>query len=339
MSSFVVILGAGASADFGIPTLSTIFKDPSARQYLLGNAKLKKLLEDVFWGPRGLNVETSDQGLTIEDMLTLLRDWAQDPSLGVSLPTETLLRFRQSLYQLIFRAVFYGKSTRGRHLNPLIEILEASFDSVTWVSFNWDCVFESSYWYVRHQNPKVVVPLNNWYNAPGAKSTFLKLHGSVGWWEINKTLTYFPFSGTGSLSKRWEAYTAADDGRPVILEPSYYKYSDDCYKLLETQWPVCLERTTEADGVLVVGYSLPDGDARARSTLLTSFIRSKPTQIWSVLDTSQNTIDRYRRLFGTTRLGTLKSTLSGFNTDPGAYLSQMLPNLKFNVPPTPQTPP
>ena len=34
MSKAVVILGAGASSDFGVPTLQGIFKDKWARQYL-----------------------------------------------------------------------------------------------------------------------------------------------------------------------------------------------------------------------------------------------------------------------------------------------------------------
>ena len=147
MPQAVVILGAGASADFGVPTLPSIFKDRYARQYLKHNARLTQMLEDVFWKPRGHDLDSSDKSLTIEEMLTTLRDWEQEVRLPVDLRPQNVEDFRKGLYVLIEQAVFEGKDTRGEHLNPLIDICREKFDHTTWASFNWDCIFESSFWY------------------------------------------------------------------------------------------------------------------------------------------------------------------------------------------------
>jgi hypothetical protein len=70
MANAVVILGAGASADFGVPTLRGIFKDRHARTFLNSRKTFNKRLNEIFWTPRGHTVDTSDQSLTIEEMLT-----------------------------------------------------------------------------------------------------------------------------------------------------------------------------------------------------------------------------------------------------------------------------
>src|SRR2546430_1896515 len=67
----VVVMGAGASADFGVPTLRSIFKDPQADAYLKRDEVLHDWLLKTFWGPRGHSVATSDQSITVEEMLTV----------------------------------------------------------------------------------------------------------------------------------------------------------------------------------------------------------------------------------------------------------------------------
>src|SRR5678810_826877 len=75
MANAVVILGAGASADFGVPTLRTMFKDRQARAYVDSHDAFRVALERYFWTPRGHSLDSSEQSLTIEEMLTILRDW------------------------------------------------------------------------------------------------------------------------------------------------------------------------------------------------------------------------------------------------------------------------
>jgi hypothetical protein len=84
----------------------------------------------------------------------------------------------KNLYVLIRRAVFVGKSTKPQHVNTLIDLMSKKFDMVTCASFSWDCVFEASYWYCRHGNPKLAIDLDNWH-ATSRKNEFLKLHASM----------------------------------------------------------------------------------------------------------------------------------------------------------------
>src|SRR5438067_506877 len=146
MSKIVVILGAGSSADFGVPTLAGVFKDAHARHYLTRERTgLLRMLRETFWHPRGHDLETSEQSLTIEEMLTALRDWEREPEFPEGKRPAEAESFRKRLYVLIYKAVFEGKSSRMAFLNPLIEICRRRFELATWASFNWDCMFESSF--------------------------------------------------------------------------------------------------------------------------------------------------------------------------------------------------
>ena len=213
MSRAVVILGAGASADFGVPTLQYMFKDPHARRYLKERADLLSQLNTVFWDTRGHGLETSEQSLSIEQMLTILRDWERESSLDEGLRPKNLPELRRGLLVLIQKAVFEGKTTdRGRHLNPLIEICREKFEHTTWATFNWDCMFESSFWYSQtwmgpgsRSNPRLAIPLRNWHGGT-SKHTYLKLHGGINWWLINDEITYLRWTEDGPLAQKWAEY-------------------------------------------------------------------------------------------------------------------------------------
>jgi hypothetical protein len=318
----VVILGAGASSDFGVPTLRNVFKDRYARQHLQADRGLLNHLQETFWTPRGHTLETSDESLTVEEMLTILRDWRKEETVEHCLTEEEQDRFRRSLYVLIEKALFEGKSTRPEYLNPLIDFARSHFSHVTWASFNWDCVFESSFWYTSGPpavpgarcNPYLVVTIADWHDGP-RNHVFLKLHGGINWWMIDGSLTYVPFSpGAGGLSQMWADFAAGRHPRryPVILEPSYYKYQDDPYPILAPQWEEFLKRLIIADCVLVIGYSLPDGDSQARSKILTAF-QANTSSEWAIVDPSSEVCARYSRLLGRKRLSVFLTGLAGFN--------------------------
>jgi hypothetical protein len=338
MPKLVVILGAGASADFGVPTLSQLFKDSYARQYLQQDPWLADCLNKLFWEPRGHSLETSDQSLTVEEMLTVFRDWELETNIKSALPADELARFRKSLYVLIYRALFVGKSTRREYLNPLIELADKYFDQTTWATFNWDCIFESSFWYASgpwglgtRRNPSLSVKIKNW-NQGGSKHRLLKLHGGINWWIVNGELTYLRFSGSGALAEKWQSYRANPTAdRPVILEPSFYKYQDAVYSWVEPQWSTFLERLIEADYILIVGYSLPTADAQARSKLMTAF-QANPNNLWGVVDPNKSSCERYARLFGRKRLKITEKTLAGFNNELSTNFTQLFPTFSLPAP-------
>lgn len=71
----VIILGAGASAPFGAPTLLRVFQDGAARRHLENDDFLYTKLQELFWTPRGHNLRTSHLCLSVEEILTLVRDY------------------------------------------------------------------------------------------------------------------------------------------------------------------------------------------------------------------------------------------------------------------------
>lgn len=307
----MIILGAGASIDFGLPVLAKIFEDASVKQYLEENRWLHRILSDIFWQPRRLKLESSHQGLNIEEMLTYLKDIETthgNSLLLKELDRQDIANIRRGLYVVIERAVFEGKSSRGMHLNRLIDVCGKKFEHVTWASFNWDCIFESSFWYLqgplgagRRVNPSLAVKIANWRQGT-AQHLLLKLHGAVNWWIVNGVLTYLPWTDGGPLKQKWDDYERnATKDFPVLLEPSFYKYQDQCYKLLETQWDVFSERLADADCVLIIGYSLPDSDTYARSRILTAYQANAKCN-WLLVDPSKNVFKRYRKLVGSRRI-------------------------------------
>ena len=121
-----------------------MFKEKQARKQLKKDTFLNERLHEWFWEPRGHRLESSDESLTVEEILTVLRDWEnEDADCGQAPSHELCARFRKGLYVLIKRAIFDGKNTRNEHLNPLLSVAREHFLNTTWVTFNWDCIFES----------------------------------------------------------------------------------------------------------------------------------------------------------------------------------------------------
>jgi hypothetical protein len=282
-------------------------------------------LHTLFWEPRGRSLETSNETISVEEILTLVRDYEkQSYPLPPLLGSETE-QFRRSLYVLIKKAVYDGKNSRGRHLNTIITHAKQNYSHITWASFNWDCIFEASFYYssgdvYTRSNPRVGIDLLNWRNCHG-KHVFLKLHGGINWWYQDNHIHYLPFGSQPDLNQRWQAYEDGQaEGMPVILEPSYYKYEDPVYQHLKPQWTIFVENLLLADIVLVIGYSLPDADPEARLALSLGF-QSNPKSKFLVIDRSDQICLKYERLFGTGRVRVVPRSLE--DIDMPAILAEL----------------
>jgi len=331
-------MGAGSSADFGVPTLRSVFKDPAALGYLRRDNKLHDLLQRVFWEPRGHFYGSSDYSVTVEEMLTIMRDWKREkPDADDLREFDDMLR---RLYILIYHAVYINKSSSAKHLNSLIDALNRNFSQITWASFNWDCIFEASYWYVRANNPHLIFNLEGWRNNPFPKNEYLKLHGSVNWWLIGGTPSYLRWASYAELSEKWKELEAGmTTDTPIILEPSAYKYDAVLYRdILKPQWDRFYTRLCEADCVLVLGYSLPDNDPEARCKILTGF-QVNPNCLWAVVDPGAETKAKYIRLLGNRRLFTSDLGLAGFGVNLEDNLRVAFPNVPIVDKPKPPAPP
>lgn len=343
LPKIVVIMGAGSSADFGVPILRGIFKNHEAAAYLNRDSTLHEWLQRVFWAPRGHSAATSDRSPTIEEMLTIIRDWQKEDTDAPDLRNVDDIRRR--LYVLIYHAVYLNKSSNKAHLNGLIDTLRRSFSEITWASFNWDCIFESSYWYNSgtlhtgtRSNPHLVIHLDGWRDG-FRKNTYLKLHGSVNWWRVNGSPTYLKWASDGDLAAKWkELEEGRTADRPIILEPSAYKYEDPIYsEILEPQWEEFSRRLVEADCVLVLGYSVPDNDPHARCKLLMSFQVNQNCR-WAVVDPGAEAILKYERLLGLQRLVTFEQSVAGFGVNLEDNLRTAFPNVEIKSKPAPPAP-
>jgi hypothetical protein len=339
LPSIVVVMGAGSSADFGVPTLRSIFTNREAKAYLKQDGVLAEWLQKTFWEPRGHSAQTSERSVTIEEMLTILRDWQREPSVK-QLDAAELDDIRRRLYVLIYHAVYENKSSDKGFLNGLIDVLGANFGLVTWASFNWDCIFESSFWYNSGQpgpyggrtNPKPVISLSGYKHWSG-KHEYLKLHGSVNWWLIDGKPTYLKWGSHGELTVKWNELSENKTADlPIILEPSAYKYEHPLYKqILEPQWTHFLKRLCEAACVLVIGYSLAENDLEARCKMFTAFQVNEACR-WAVVDPAGETRQKYERLWGTKRLWTSEHSLAGFNSALIDNLKTAFPNVEIKDP-------
>ena len=134
----------------------------------------------------------------------------------------------------------------------------------------------------------------------------------------------------GELADKWKALEEGKtEDRPIILEPSAYKYDDPLYsELLEPQWKHFFERLCEADCVLVLGYSLPDNDPQARCKILTAFQVNQSCR-WAVVDPSADVRRKYERLLGSKRLVTFDKSLAGFGVNLDDNLRTAFPNVEI----------
>ncbi|MDH5652631.1 MAG: hypothetical protein OEZ39_12325 [Gammaproteobacteria bacterium] len=312
-----------------MPTLRYLFQDAHAREYLRQNPNFNETLHNTFWRPRGLNLDTSDKGLTLEEILTVIRDYEKHTFNAPDLPVQNVAEFRKHLYALSKRAVFDGKSSTGRHLNLLITYSKARFEHTTWGSFNWDCLFEASYYYhggptwEYRSNPTITVNLRNWrttYNS----TLFLKLHGGVNWWYEGNELVYLPFGPGGELDTHWREYEqGVVQGHPVLLEPSFYKYDDPVYNHLKPQWDRFVQELLQADVIIVIGYSLPEADPEARRALTIAF-QGNPTAKFIVFDKSDWVRSRYVRIFGNERLRCIETPYHELGSDIGRIIDEAM---------------
>lgn len=329
----VFILGAGASAPFGVPTLRYLFQDAHAREFLRKSPQFNQTLHDTFWGPRGLNLDTSDLGLTLEEILTITRDYEHHTFNAPDLPIQDVSDFRKQLYSLSKKAVFDGKSSVGRHLNGLIAYSKDKFEHTTWGSFNWDCLFEASYYYSGgptweyRSNPTIAVNLRNW-RTTYSSTLFLKLHGGVNWWYEDGELVYLPFGPGGDLDGHWARYEQGTvRGHPVLLEPSFYKYDDPVYNLLKPQWDRFVQELLQADVIVVIGYSLPEADPEARRALTIAFQGNQNAK-FIVFDSAEWVCDRYKRIFGTPRMRCIQRPYQDLGSDIGNVIDESLAQMQ-----------
>lgn len=289
-----------------------------------------EFLDKNVWMPREVAPGERWRTLNLEEVLTMLRQWRYRPKPNggrESNPYSPLNhkkndRLQRQLLGCVYNSVFVGKSGKdARDYNRLLRLVDNEFDHVTWASFNWDALLEQAFFwefYRENRFPRCHPDLNGW-GGEDPKHLLLKLHGSVTWfYDTSGNVFYVPYGktkGRDEVALHWEAYLRSDKDapRPMIAEPSYFKHEDLAERpFLLNHWSFFDRAIAEADIVIVVGYSMPDGDAMAKQTLLTAVAR-KAIDRFVVVDPDgvsrtdrskpeSGVLHRYRRILGGPRL-------------------------------------
>ena len=258
----MIILGAGASVPCGLPVLSRLFDDSAVRQYLKQRPDAEAFFQSEFWDAKGLNLDTATKGQSLEDMMTwMLRKHPQ----GIEGARESASYRQQRYYldQVAFHALACNKSSIDGAYNDLILWSENFADNVTVASFNWDLMFEASYYQTKRSNPMLALELQGWKTGE-SRTTLLKLHGSLSWWDGQGHLKYKGYARYGSrpsaLEEAWTAYSPGSPERPLIMEPSAVKSSAPEATLLAPQWSKFEAALSKATHIISIGYSWPPND-------------------------------------------------------------------------------
>ncbi|MBC8066291.1 MAG: hypothetical protein H7Y17_15785 [Chlorobia bacterium] len=314
MRKLMVILGAGASAGMGLPMLGQIFKDKEVARYLTTNAHtFLRFLEDYIWQPRGVTIHESDSSLNIEEILTLLRQWERQEVSPLSIEENRVIQ--RQLLGCVPKGVYTekGSSDSGRYLNRLVEHVDSQYDEVSWASFNWDMKFEQAFWHF--MKSRMVPPLNRLprcnsalldWDGSNPKHYLMKLHGSVSWFTFPDQRVHNKRFGARKptpIDVAWDEYLGGGcTAVPVIAEPSFFKHEViTAGTFLWKQWEDFNSRLATAHEILVCGYSLPDGDAKAKESCLTC-VAVNPKASWTVVDPSNSVLEKFGRLVGGSRV-------------------------------------
>jgi hypothetical protein len=326
----VVVLGAGASVSAGLPSLAGIFEDTSVKEYLSTDAlKFFDFLERYVWAPRGIAESERWRSLNLEEVLTMLRLWENDNQSPINFAKNR--KYQRQLLGCVYQSVFVGKTDNGcRDYNNLIWQCEEAYDEVTWSSFNWDAKLEQAFYYLflrvlgaSERFPRCHPPPDGW-DGSNPKHLLLKLHGSVTWFCDGKGRVCYRHFGDktdgNETRMAWDAFLTGQDGafEPMIAEPSFLKHERiRATDFFCEQWREFDRKLATADLVLIVGYSLPDGDAMAKQSLLTAVARN-PGARYLIIDPDRSgqVMPRYERVLGPNRMVVHQMTLSQFLANP-----------------------
>jgi len=269
----VYVLGAGASFDAGGPLIKDFFSDESERsarvhsEYFDGDEKysaLKAVYDDWAKITQNPNVEGFFKKVEFYD--TINKDF-EDPRKGELIKPGTLKRW------LEWYIAAYVRNSVARQRNPPQYYQQFAGSLKGWgmrysvITFNYDLVLERA---IIGERRSVDYKLGQIGKTYSSGIPFLKLHGSLNW-------VYCPDCG------RWEIYeepvghkynrmacTRKCGGykERLIVPPNPSK--GEYLGVLNELWRKADRLLSQADEIVIIGYSLPEIDISARELLVDS---------------------------------------------------------------------
>jgi len=320
----VVILGAGASVPYGVPAMKDLLTDN-----MLSNDEHDSMSK-AKWGDTNFKEQVKQlreelQTTNVEKILTAVLDEKTNYRI------ENKEEFKKRIHIFLKHSVYGNISgvRRSNHLKPFFEYCkDKQFIHTAWCSFNWDCIFESAFYYSHnYKNPHLEispeVKQENFYPAvQNSNHTFLKLHGGINWWwkdsteSTDSTLTFLKTRSGNKVGNYvnyfWKEYEESrNDGRPAILEPITNKYEEESEiysKLIQPQWKAFERYLRDADTIITVGYSLPDTDGEKVKSIL-----ANSTSKFVVFDLRRSVYEDYKEILGQGRVGWLSKPYNQYS--------------------------
>lgn len=301
--SRLFILGAGASAgyengQYGIaaPTSRTFFRSVGElldRGVLAPRhfSHLWAFLEK-YYGVRQDDLTHCD--LDVEEVLTMV---------DVGKPTSHIRRELLSLIVLTLDKVMYGIPCP--HHRQLLRTLSPD-DAI--ITFNWDLLIDNLVAMDYNEGPNYgTTLLEPVHDAPGqvgnqrSAPLILKLHGSLNWMTCRKCHTSFVHILSGKTSaQHYDGHPiscryCSGLTEPLMVPPTLLKNYND--PVLKATWKEARRVLRLADQLVIVGYSLPVTDFKAKWLLMEASANKEPAwRAVTIVDENptQCLEDRYR---------------------------------------------
>jgi NAD-dependent SIR2 family protein deacetylase len=333
MSRTVFILGAGASVEAGAPVMANFLdRADESRHTIPGTKPLDKIQQDnfdlVFRGLAALRAAHSKAELDVDNLESVFGAFEMARLAGrlPGLSVEEVARLNPAMRALIVttleRSIQLLAVNRAVHApEPYEDFIQLAFrvsgsplGPVSFITFNYDLALDFALFRYR-QDIDYCFTEQSQRGIP-----VMKLHGSVNWARCTGCKTITPWTLPEFFKDRswtiWEEtarpvsllmgpelpkYKHCPDmpceGDPIIVPPTWNKAE---YQQVANVWKHAARHLSDAENIIVIGYSLPESDQFFRYLFAVGTIgEARPQRFWVVdPDPDGRVAERFRKLLG-----------------------------------------
>lgn len=326
MYKTVFILGAGASADAGIPVMAD-FLDKARDLYSenLLSSEEKLAFQRVFSAIHQLKGISFYSNLDLNNIETVFSAFDMGKLLGRlgNLTKDEIEDVNRSVHMLIGSTIDFNTSLKHRGegnyslkgpYQAFAQFLKSVFFkdnriSASIITFNYDIALE----YALHRE-NILPNYHLGDTTEVGDITLLKLHGSVNWGLSNNQIVmqlrirdYINKYGiAGDAGRFWlfmaRQFYIKNEKRmdnvsgPVLIPPTWSK--GEHYDKINKVWKKAAETLSDAEAIYVIGYSLPETDMFFRFLFaLATHSESSIRRFW-IFDPSESIKNRFLNLLG-----------------------------------------
>lgn len=327
MSQTVFILGAGASQEAGGPLMNgfldaaeQIWKDKQPN-------KPTASFDLVFKALGSLNAAHAKAALDTNHLEEVFGACEMGKLTGrlADLHPEEIeelgVAFRRVIVTTLDRSISFPIE-QGRLMPPepytrfgrlVSKLNEAGFGPVSFITFNYDMAIDALLFSQRER-------VDYCFGTPEANHVpLMKLHGSVNWARCTKCKRVAPWTLNEFFSKRsWSPHLQFEKAprvrldmtldqfkhcevecspEAVIVPPTWNKAQ---YQEIVSVWQHAARHLSEAENIVIVGYSLPSADQFFRYLYAVGTISGARIKRFRVVDPSDEPESRFRALLGPT---------------------------------------